>query len=342
VIAQHNFSRDLGSQLSMSVFNPGSQALGSLSTIPQASLGGGNQNNQNSVATRSQDPLRDATSRFMGPFQPSGNLGATSPNTVIGLTTGIFGTAQIGLMISAAETRGEAKTVATPRVTALNNRPAQIESGTQIPVQTTQAAGGTAVVTTTFVSVPLRLSITPQITDAGTVVLRVTIENNTLNTAIAVGGVPGIDTQRMQSEVLVPDGGTTVMGGVLADTDSTARQRTPGAASIPILGNLFKRKLVSKSSTEILFFITPHIYRPDYFGKPVSTTPSQGPRTTTVPQPVPLGNPQTNTPTPTELQNPQPNTTPNTNPSVIGAPGTSNPSPTDTARPSALGGRRPE
>ena len=110
-------------------------------------------------------------------------------------------------LLSAAETRGEVKTVATPRVTALNNRPAQIESGSQIPVQTTQAAGGTAVVTTTFVSVPLRLSITPQITDAGTVVLRVTIENNTVNTGIAVGGVPGIDTQRMQSEVLVPDGG---------------------------------------------------------------------------------------------------------------------------------------
>ena len=342
VIAQHNFSRDLGSQLSMSVYTPGSGSLGSISTMPQPSVAGGNQNNQNSVASRSQDPIRDATSRLTGPFQPNGNLGAANPNTVIGLTTGIFGTAQIGLLISAAETRGEAKTVATPRVTALNNRPAQIESGSQIPVQTTQAAGGTAVVTTTFVSVPLRLSITPQITDAGTVVLRVTIENNTVNAGIAVGGVPGIDTQRMQSEVLVPDGGTTVMGGVLADIDSTSRQRTPGAANVPILGNLFKRKFVNKSSTEILFFITPHIYRPDYFGKPTSTVPSQGPRTTSVPQPVPLGNPQTNTPTPTELQNPQPNTTPNTNPSVIGAPGTANPPTSNTARPNAMGGQRPE
>ena len=340
VIAQHNFSRDLGSQLSMGVLNTGTSALGSLSSIPQPSLGGGNQGNQNGVAPRSTDPIRDATSRFMGPFQPNGNLGAASPNTVIGLTTGIFGTAQIGLLISAAETRGEAKTVATPRVTALNNRPAQIESGTQIPVQTTQAAGGTAVVTTTFVSVPLRLSITPQITDAGTVVLRVTIENNTINAGIAVGGVPGIDTQRMQTEVLVPDGGTTVMGGVLADTDSTSRQRTPGAASVPLLGNLFKRKFVNKSSTEILFFITPHIYRPDYFGKPISTTPSQGPRTTTVPQPVPLGNPQTNTPTPTELQNPQPNMN-QSSPNVMGAPGANNPSSNGTARPSALGGQRP-
>jgi type IV pilus assembly protein PilQ len=341
VIAQRNFSRDLGAQVSMSVFNPLSGALGTVSSLPQPSVAGGNQNNQNSVAQRSQDPIRDATSRLMGPFQPNGNLGTTTPNTVIGLTTGVFGTAQIGLLITAAENRGEAKVVATPRVTALNNRPAQIESGTQIPVQTTQAAGGTAVVTTTFVSVPLRLSITPQITDAGTVVLRVTIENNTLNSAIAVGGVPGIDTQRMQSEVLVPDGGTTVMGGVLADSDSTSRQRTPGAASIPLLGNLFKRKTVIKSSTEILFFITPKIYRPDYFGRPTTTTPSQGPRTTTVPQPVPLGNPQTNTPTPTELQNPQPNNNQQTNPGVIGAPGANNPPAGNTARPGALGGARP-
>jgi type IV pilus assembly protein PilQ len=336
VIAQHNFSRDLGAQLSMTVLggsNPLTQSVGSFSTLPQPSQGGGNSGKQEGVAPRSQDPIRDATSRLLGPFQPNGNLGAASPNTVIGLTTGVFGTAQIGLMISAAENRGEAKTVATPRVTALNNRPAQIESGSQIPVQTSEATGGGTVVTTTFVSVPLRLSITPQITDAGTVVLRVTIENNTLNTAIAVGGVPGIDTQRMQSEVLVPDGGTTVMGGVLADMDSTTRSRTPGAATIPLLGNLFKRKFVVKSQLEILFFITPHIYRPDYFGKPVSTTPSQGPRTTTVPQPVPLGNPQTNTPTPTELQNPQPGTTP-------GAPGTSNPPASNVARPSS--GDRPQ
>jgi type IV pilus assembly protein PilQ len=302
VIAQRNFSRDLGAQLSMTVINPLTQAIGSLSTMPQASQGGGNSGKQEGVAPRIQDPIRDATSRFLGPFQPNGNLSASSPNTVLGLTTGMIGTAQIGLLITAAENRGEAKTVATPRVTALNNRPAQVESGSQIPVQTTQATGGGTVVMTTFVSVPLRLSITPQITDAGTVVLRVTIENNTLNTAIAVGGVPGIDTQRMQSEVLVPDGGTTVMGGVLADIDSVSRQRTPGAASLPLLGNLFKRKAVIKSSLEILFFITPHIYRPDYFGRPTTSSPTQGPRMTTVPQPVPLGNPQTNTPTPTELQ----------------------------------------
>jgi type IV pilus assembly protein PilQ len=256
------------------------------------------------------------------------------------LTTGLFGTAQISALLTLAETRGEAKTVATPRVTALNNRPAQIESGSQIPVQTTQAASGTAVVTTTFVSVPLRLSITPQITDAGTVILRVTIENNTINTGIAVGGVPGIDTQRMQTEVLVPDGGTTVMGGVLADTEGTTRSRTPGLASIPGLGNLFKRKLVTRQNSEILFFITPHIYRPDYQGHPIANSPSNGPRTTQISQPVPMGNPQTNTPTPTQLQQ---QTTPQTSaPQGLQAPApNAAPTTAPSARPGTLGGERP-
>ena len=258
------------------------------------------------------------------------------------MPVGLFGTAQISALITLAESRGQAKTVATPRVTALNNRPAQIESGSQIPVQTTQAAPGTAIVTTTFVSVPLRLSITPQITDAGTVVLRVTIENNTLNTGISVAGVPGIDTQRMQSEVLVPDGGTTVMGGVLADTEGEAQQRTPGLASIPVVGNLFKRKLTTRQNSEILFFITPHIYRPDYQGRPTAGTVSSGQRSITIPQPVPLGNPPSNTPTPTQLQQPQSQpTTPPTQPQLLSAPLPNNPSGATTARPGSLSGQRP-
>jgi type IV pilus assembly protein PilQ len=258
------------------------------------------------------------------------------------LTTGLFGTAQISSLLTLAESRGQAKTVATPRVTALNNRPAQIESGSQIPVQTTQAASGTAVVTTTFVSVPLRLSITPQITDAGTVVLRVTIENNTLNTGIAVAGVPGIDTQRMQSEVLVPDGGTTVMGGVLADTEGEAQQRTPGLASLPVVGNLFKRKLTTRQNSEILFFITPHIYRPDYQGRPTAGTVTNGQRSITIPQPVPLGNPPSNTPTPTQLQQPQSQpTTPSTQPQLLSSPAPNSPTGTNTARPGTLSGQRP-
>jgi len=326
VVATRNFSRDLGAQISAGVLNLNRGGLGNISTLP-------------SSPPVSGTVPQGVFGGLVGTPQPTQSLAATAASTVIGLTTGIFGTAQISALITLAETRGTVKTIATPRVTALNNRPAQIESGSQIPVQTTQAASGTAIVTTTFVSVPLRLSITPQITDVGTVILRVTIENNTINTGIAVGGVPGIDTQRMQSEVLVPDGGTTVMGGVLADTEGETRQRTPGLASIPVLGNLFKRKLTTRSNTEILFFITPRIYRPDYQGRPLPGAASTGPRTTTIPQPVPLGNPQSNTPTPTQLQ--QQERAPQ-NPQGMEGPAPNTPGQnTPSARPGALGGSRP-
>ncbi len=354
VIAQRNFSRDLGAQLSAGVLNLGRGGLGNISNLPSAptttgsgsgsGTGSGSGSGASSTGTSGPKPF-GVFSGLSGTPQPIPALAAAAASTVIGLTTGLFGTAQISALLTLAESRGQAKTVATPRVTALNNRPAQIESGSQIPVQTTQAASGTAVVTTTFVSVPLRLSITPQITDVGTVVLRVTIENNTINTGIAVGGVPGIDTQRMQSEVLVPDGGTTVMGGVLADTEGETQQRTPGLASIPVLGNLFKRKLTTRQSSEILFFISPHIYRPDYQGRPTAGTVSSGPRSIQIPQPVPLGNPQSNTPTPTQLQEQrqQPTTTTGTEqPQLLSAPAPdAPPANTPSARPGTLGGRRP-
>ncbi|HEY8411533.1 MAG TPA: type IV pilus secretin PilQ [Pyrinomonadaceae bacterium] len=354
VIAQRNFSRDLGAQLSLGVANLSRGGLANIGTLPAQSTqaggagGSGSGSGSGGSAGGSSTGVKSGPNPFSvfgglgGTPQPTNNLAAAAANTVIGLTTGLFGTAQISALITLAESRGQAKTVATPRVTALNNRPAQIESGSQIPVQTTQAASGTAVVTTTFVSVPLRLSITPQITDAGTVVLRVTIENNTINTGIAVGGVPGIDTQRMQSEVLVPDGGTTVMGGVLADTEGEAQQRTPGLASIPVVGNLFKRKLTTRQNSEILFFITPHIYRPDYQGRPTAGTVGTGQRSITIPQPVPLGNPPSNTPTPTQLQQPpQPQTTPTTQPQLLSAPTANSPAGTTTARPGTLSGQRP-
>ncbi|MDT5272267.1 MAG: type pilus assembly protein PilQ [Acidobacteriota bacterium] len=286
VVANRSFSRDLGVQLSAAVFNP--------------SRGGGVsfENFTNGTAGLNPGGLPGGLG---GTPTASAGLGANSPTTVIGLTTGIFGTAQIGALITAAESKGQAKVVATPRVTALNNRSAQIESGAQIPVITPQTggggSGGGAIFTTTFVSVPLRLSITPQITDAGTVILRVTMENNTVNrTIVNALGTPGIDTQRMQTEVLVPDGGTTVVGGVLNDRETDTQNRTPGLSSLPVLGNLFKRKAVTRNTDEILFFITPRIYRPDYQGRRIESEPATGTRSVTIPQPVPLGNPATNTP----------------------------------------------
>jgi type IV pilus assembly protein PilQ len=292
VIANRSFSRDLGVQLNALALNMGTGGTAGFGTAPGSPTAGGG-GSANTIGLRPPGIPQ-------GIVNPSGALGANLPNTVIGLTTGVIGTAQISALITAAESRGQVKIVATPRVTALNNRPAQIESGQQIPVVTPQSGagntGGALIFTTTFVSVPLRLSVTPQITDAGTVILRIVAENNSVNTAVAINGTPGIDTQRMSSEVLVPDGGTTVVGGVLASNENEVQNRTPGLGGIPILGNLFKRKLVTRQSTEILFFITPRIYRPDYQGRPMAPVVSTGNRTNTISQPVPMGNPPTNTP----------------------------------------------
>ncbi|HYE16074.1 MAG TPA: type IV pilus secretin PilQ, partial [Pyrinomonadaceae bacterium] len=303
VIASRNFSRDLGVQLSFLALNNDGGALSFATAratrpptgIPEGTIGFRPGGNPQTV----QDPAGNG-------------LGANAPTTVIGLTTGIFGSAQLSALITAAESKGQAKIVATPRVTALNNRPAQVESGTQIPVVTPQSGGaGSTIFTTTFVSVPLRLSITPQITDAGTVILRVVMENNSVNLTLTNSlGTPGIDTQRIQTEVLVPDGGTTVVGGVLNDRESENQNRTPGLGSLPVIGNLFKRKAVLRNTDEILFFITPRIYRPDYQGRRTDAAPVTGTRSVQIPQPVPLGNPGTNTPVPDPQGQSQPTSAP--------------------------------
>lgn len=277
VVASRNFSRDIGVQLAGLLLGKNG-AGGQGGTLPvagaPANIPGGN---------------------------PNGSLASQIANTALGLTTGIFGTAQISALITAGERKGQAKVIATPRVTTLNNRPAEIKSGSKIPITTIQpgsAAGGAVIATTTYVDVPLRLAITPQITDVGTVILNVVAENS--STADVVGGaVPAINTQSMTTQVTVPDGGTTVVGGVLFDDERESQDRTPGLSRIPLLGNLFKRKGVQRNTNEILFFITPRINRPDTSNAGQSQT-----RPASILQPVPLGNPPSNstrnseTPTP--------------------------------------------
>ncbi len=297
VIATRNFSRDLGVQLSALVISNGRAA--SFATAPGSQTTGGTGGNTTGL-------VPGGIPNGLG-IQPNNSLLSSIPNTVIGLTTGIFGSAQISALITAGEAKGQAKTIATPRITTLNNRQAVIESGSQIPVTTIQpgggGAGGALIATTEYVSVPLRLQVTPQITDVGTVLLNVVSENSS---AVASGGfAPAISTQRMQTEVMVPDGGTTVVGGALLDSERETQDRTPGLSRVPLLGNLFKRKGVFRDSTEILFFITPRIFRPDFEGNITSGKIGTSTRSTTILQPVPLGNPATNSTQPT--QNVQPN-----------------------------------
>ena len=282
VVATRSFSRDIGVQLGLALTGGRGSAIGG-GTLPGF---------QSALPVPPGYPTPSVTNDLVSKIS----------NTAIGLTTGIFGTAQLSAIISAGEQKGQAKIIATPRVTALNNQKAEIKSSTQIPITTVQGGsnGGAVVATTEYVDVPLKLEITPQITDQGTVILTVTAENS--STAIIAGGAaPAINSQSMQTQVIVPDGGTTIIGGVVFDDERDSQDRTPGLASVPILGNLFKRKGVQRNTNEILFFITPRISRPDYaMGNQPGVAPKSGP----IVQPVPMGNPPSNSQPVVETVNP--------------------------------------
>lgn len=287
VVATRTFSRDIGVQL-FAALNGRNGAAGQAGTLAVPTTTG----SANSPATVNGQSI----SKNLPLTQSNNNLLSNLPNTVIGLTTGIFGTAQLSALISLGEQKGQAKVIATPRVTTLNNRKAEIKSGTKIPITTVQpgSGGGFAVATVEYVDVPLKLEVTPQITDVGNVILNVTAENSSTATLVS-GGTPAINTQSMKTEVTVPDGGTTVVGGVLSDNERESVDRTPGLSRVPLLGNLFKRKGVGRDTTEILFFITPRIYRPELSSG--SSNGMERPKSTTIVQPVPLGNPASNSDT---------------------------------------------
>ena len=171
----------------------------------------------------------------------------------------ILNTFNLDFLLSAAETDGLLRIVSTPRVTTQNLMQASIRSGLQIPVQT--VANNT--VTVQYVDATLRLQVTPQITAEGTVNLEVDIKKQEAVLAAAVAGANNVPifTRDAQTQLLVRDGGTTVIAGIYQINDQTNENRIPGLHKIPIFGNLFRNKGTFKRHDELLIFITPRIVK---------------------------------------------------------------------------------
>jgi type IV pilus secretin PilQ/predicted competence protein len=186
------------------------------------------------------------------------NLGATRQNGVLGVKVGnLFDTFALDAAISAGEQKGIAKLLSEPKVTAQNNREATIRQGVRFPVQVVQ----NNTVSVIFQDAALTLKVTPKITDAGTVLLNLRVENNVADFTRSVNGIPSIQTSESETRVLIPNGGTTVIGGILVDEDRDTDDKVPGMASIPIFGHLFKKRSTEKRTQEVLFFVTPRIDR---------------------------------------------------------------------------------
>ncbi len=184
------------------------------------------------------------------------NLPASAPNSGIGLQLGsVNGAFNLDVALTALETSGNGRVLSTPRVSTQNNVEAEIKQGTQIPIQT--VANNT--VTVSFKDAALVLKVTPQITAANTVIMKISLENGQADFSKAVNGIPPINTQSANTSVLVNDGQTTVIGGIYLSSEQYQTDRTPGLGRIPLLNWLFKRETAIDNSTELLIFITPRI-----------------------------------------------------------------------------------
>ena len=169
----------------------------------------------------------------------------------------------IDLELSALDAEGDAELVATPKVLTADQQPALIASGQQIGYETATAAGATQI---EFIEAELRLEVTPQITPDGKVLLIIKVNNDSVSVDSSVAQ-PVIDTNRLETSVLVADGDTVVLGGIFQQSTSNTIVKTPLLGDLPWIGNLFRRKTSDNTKQELLIFITPKVVKDLYATK---------------------------------------------------------------------------
>jgi type IV pilus assembly protein PilQ len=167
----------------------------------------------------------------------------------------------VDLELSAAQAEGRGEIISSPRLITANQREATIEQGVEIPYQESSSSGAT---TTQFKKAVLSLKVTPQITPDNRVILDLTVAKDSVGqlVASATGGfVPSIDTREIVTQVLVNDGQTVVLGGILETERRDAETKVPWLGDVPVLGRLFKTTSKTDNKDELLIFVTPRILR---------------------------------------------------------------------------------
>ena len=160
----------------------------------------------------------------------------------------------LNLELTALETDNRGKIVSSPRVTTADQQKAKIAQGTEIPYQQASSSGATAVA---FKEAELSLEVTPQITPDNKIIMDLEVKKESVG--VVFNGVPSIDTQNVQTQVLVANGETAVLGGIYEQTERNQVEKVPFFGDIPVIGNAFKRRTRQDDKTELLIFITPKI-----------------------------------------------------------------------------------
>jgi type IV pilus assembly protein PilQ len=171
----------------------------------------------------------------------------------------VLGTFDLNLSLNATEILGWSKTISAPRVTTQDNQAAEIQSGFQIPYQTRV----NFTTTVTYLDATLRFTVTPQITEAGTVIMDIAVQKNEPVSGLVIEGAAGtpLSTRQARTRLMVRDGGTAVIAGIFTTSDNRAVNRVPFLHNIPVLGALFRSHRLETTHGELLIFITPRIVR---------------------------------------------------------------------------------
>lgn len=163
----------------------------------------------------------------------------------------------LDLALNALEEDGLSKTLSAPRVAAQNNALAEIEQGVRLPITKTTATE----IMTEFVNAMLKMSVRPQITADGTVIMEVTVENSVPDFTVNIGALPPINTQKATTKLQVPDGGTTVIGGIFTVNEGDTQTGVPWFRKLPGIGWLFRNRTITNQNNELLIFLTPRIIK---------------------------------------------------------------------------------
>jgi type IV pilus assembly protein PilQ len=250
VAATRSFARDIGTQLGFGWGN-GATSLSGAGSVGTSPLGTFGVNPFYPVVGTSAP-----TATTLSQIPLFSNQPVTSPTSGFSFLNA-SSHVQIDAILTMAESRGLLKILSRPRVVTQNNIQALVRQGVRVPIVTQAQLGGPP--TVTYVDAFLRLTVVPQITSENTIFLNVDVENTTPDFGRTVQGNPTLITQQATTQVLVTDGGTVVIGGVIQTQNSVNITQVPLLGNIPWLGNLFKHRTVNTSNQELIFFITPRI-----------------------------------------------------------------------------------
>jgi type IV pilus assembly protein PilQ len=185
---------------------------------------------------------------------PAGGINGVNAASV---ALSLFGASKgrfLNLELSALEAEGKGKIVSSPRVITADQVKALIEQGTELPYQTATSSGATSIA---FRKASMKLEVTPQITPEGSIILDVDVNKDSVGRITTAGYA--IDTKHVQTQVLVENGGTVVIGGIYMQSETENKSQVPLLGDIPVLGNLFKTRAKTSERSELLIFLTPKV-----------------------------------------------------------------------------------